>query len=429
MANVPPPAGPRLVTTVGESFADGSVLELVTSASSGRLVLLFHKAGKKKIAPQIEHSSCIYQPPSLAEAMARAIRVPDDAKSYHSTRKLLCRIRELFERNAGLPQPEAALITAWAASSWFADCLSSPPTLLISGPGLDHAIRLFRLLHCLCRRPVLLGDFSRSTFLALAPLGVTFLVNQPGLSPKIRALWSTSNFRGVYVFGNGKISSVACSKAVFLGMDHVQGDEGVHVALPPARCDLPSLGEQQQSVIAEEIQPQLLMYRLRKLDEVCKFSPNKLGSTFMGTEAARSLAASVLGEPEIIESIAPLLLRFQQEKTTRRACDVHPAMIEVGWAPSHVDREIGISRLTELTNALLRSRGEILEYSSAEVGWKLRNLGFRHHRNRHGMVLQFSNENRLLIHQLAAQWTLNLRPLADCALCSVREVIAAKGVM
>ena len=154
MANLPPPAGPRLVTTVGESFADGSVLELVTSASSGRLVLLFRSAGKKKIANQIEHSRCIYQPPDFDEATARAIRFPHDARSYGSTRKLLCRIRELFERHAGLPQPEAALITAWAASSWFADCLSSPPTLLISGPDLDHAIRLFRLLHCLCRRPV-----------------------------------------------------------------------------------------------------------------------------------------------------------------------------------------------------------------------------------------------------------------------------------
>ena len=429
MANLPFQAHPRVLTTVGETLADGSILELVTSTTPGLLALLSRRAGHTRIASQLEHSGCLYKPPNLDEAIVRSIRFPHDARSYSSTRKLLCRIRELFERHAGLPQPEAALITAWAASSWFADCLSSPPTLLISGPDLDHAIRLFRLLHCLCRRPVLLGDFSRSAFLALAPLGTTFLVNQPGLSPKIRALWSTSNFRGVYVFGNGRISSVASSKAVFLGMDDAQGDEGVHVALPPARFDLPSLGEQQQSEIAEEIQPQLLMYRLRNLDEVRDFSPSRLGSTFLGTEAGRSLAASVLGETEIIDSIAPLLLRLQQEKIAHRGCDVHLVMIEVGWAPSHGDREISISRLTELTNTLLRSRGEILEYSSAEIGWKLRNFGFRHHRNGHGMVLQFSHENRFLIHQLAARWNLNLRPVAACVLCSAREVVAAKGVM
>jgi hypothetical protein len=85
----------------------------------------------------------------------------------------------------------------------------------------------------------------------------------------------------------------------------------------------------------------------------------------------------------------------------RRACDVHLAMVEVGWSPAHEDREISITRLADLTNALLRSRGEILEYSPGEIGWKLRNLGFRH-RNGHGMVLQFSRENRILIHRLNA---------------------------
>ena len=429
MANLPLPADPRLVTTVGESFADGSALELVTSASSGRLVLLLRSAGKKKIAPQIEHFRRIYQPPDLDEATVRAIRFPHDVKRCGATGKLLRRIREFFERYAGLPQPESALMTAWAASSWFADCMASPPILLISGPDMGHAIRLFRLLHCLCRRPVLLGDLSRSAFLALAPLGATFLVNQPDLSARIRALWSTSNFRGVYVFGSGKISSVASSKAVFLGMDDAQGDEGVHVALPPARCDLPSLGEQQQSEIAEEIQPQLLMYRLRNLDGVRNFSPSSLGSTFLGTDAARSLAASVLGETEIVESIAPFLRLLEQDKIAERGFDVNLAMIEVTWAPSHANRELRISRMTELTNALLRSRGEILEYSAAEIGWKLRNFGFRHHRNGKGMVLQFSHENRLLLHQLAARLSLNLEAVPECALCCKQDGVESKAPM
>lgn len=420
MADVLLPANPRVVTTVGETFADGSALELVISTYSGRLALLFRSAGEKTIATQIEHSRCLYKPPDLDEAMARAIRFPHDAKNYGSTGKLFRRMRALFERYAGLPQPESALMTAWSASSWFPDCLSSPPTLLISGPDMDHAIRLFRLLHCLCRRPVLLGDVSRSAFLALAPLGATFLVNQPELSPRIRALWGTSNYLGFYVFGNGKVYSAASSKAVFLGMADARGDEGLHLALPPARCDLPPLGAQQQSEIAEEIQPQLLMYRLRNLGAVRNFSSSKLGPTFVGSEVARNLAAGVLGEAEILESIAPLLRRLEQDKIAQRGCDVHMAMIEATWAPSHADRELSISRLAELTNALLRCRGEILEYSAAEVGWKLRNLGFRHHRTGQGMILQFSHENRLLLHQVAARLSLNLHPVPNCALCSAQ---------
>ena len=429
MANLPLRAKRRLVTTVGEIFADGSVLELVTSASSGRLVLLFHSAGRQKIASQIEHSGRIYQPPDIDEGMAPAIRFPHDAKSYVSIGRLLRRISEFFERYAGLPQQESALITAWAADSWFPDCLSSPPTLLISGPEMDDAIRLFRLLHCVCRRPVLLGDLSRSAFLALAPLGATLLINQPDLSPRLRALWGSSNYRGVHLFGSGKVRSVASSKAVFLGMGDVRGDDGVHLALPPVHRDLPPLDEYQLSEIAQELQSRLLMYRLRNLDEVRKFSPSKLGSIFVGSEVARNLAAGVLGEAEILEPLARVLRRLEQDSIAQRGCDVHLAMIEVAWAPSHADRELSISRLTDLTNTLLRLSGETLEYSTVEIGWKLRNFGFRHHRNGRGMVLQLSYENRLLLHQLAARLSLNLPPVADCALCSPQEAVDSRELM
>src|SRR5450755_159861 len=65
MANVPLQAYLRIVTTVGETLSDGSFLELVASATPGRLALLFRRAGDKKIAAQIEHSGCLYRPPNL----------------------------------------------------------------------------------------------------------------------------------------------------------------------------------------------------------------------------------------------------------------------------------------------------------------------------------------------------------------------------
>jgi hypothetical protein len=104
-------------------------------------------------------------------------------------------------------------------------------------------------------------------------------------------------------------------------------------------------------------------------------------------------------------------------------------MIEVTWAPSHQEREISLSRIAELTSALLRCRGEILEYSAAEIGWKLRNLGFRRHRNGRGMVLRFSLENRLLLHQLAARWSLNLPATSSCSLCSEREAVVSQRLV
>ncbi len=57
-------------------------------------------------------------------------------------------------------------------------------------------------------------------------------------------------------------------------MAYAREDEGVYLALPPTRCDVPALDERQLEAIAQELQPQQLDYRLRNLDAVRNFSPS-----------------------------------------------------------------------------------------------------------------------------------------------------------
>ena len=102
------------------------------------------------------------------------------------------------------------------------------------------------------------------------------------------------------------------------------------------------------------------------------------------------------------------------------------AILEVIWAPLHETKEITVNRITELTNALLRCRGEVLEYSAVEIGWKLRNLGLYRHRNGSGMVLRFSREHSLIIHQLAQRFALSLSPASNCPYCVQPETSVAQ---
>ena len=201
--------------------------------------------------------------------------------------------------------------------------------------------------------------------------------------------------------------------------DHV----GMHFALRPGSCDPGLLVGQEQSKIAEEIQPQLLMYRLRNFEAVRSFPSEAQGATLLGGEIGRSLRASVLGEVEIMQMITPTLQSSDQEKIADFDCDVHHALVEAIWAPSHQDRQIMVSRLTELVNALLRTRGELLEHSPMEIGWKLRGLGFDRQRNGEGMFLRFSMENRVLLHRRAKDWGLDSKTFAGCDLCSPRPNI------
>ena len=116
--------------------------------------------------------------------------------------------------------------------------------------------------------------------------------------------------------------------------------------------------------------------------------------------------------------------RQHQDAQARRGCDVSVAVVEVIWAASHEGKEITVTQVAEGTNALLRARGETLVYSAVEIGWQLKNLGIDRHRNGSGMVLQFSQANRILIHRLAQRLGLKLSPSTGCANCGQRETLA-----
>jgi hypothetical protein len=416
-------SGDRTIATSGEMFTDGSLIELVTSADNGKPALLFWNGKRVCIAQQIDHLRQVYRPLELEVSIRQAMRFPSAARPYASIKALFKEIANLFERYIGLSAPEAAMATAWTATTWFSDCLSSPPTLVVSGPDMGHAVVFFRLLRCLSRRGLLLAEFSRSSFRSLPmALHPTLLLNQPYLAPTMMSLLRASNYCDLFVPGNrGTVLDTVCSKAVYSGIEggaDSWDDTALHLALPPRRSDLPQLGAREQDEVANLFQAQMLMYRCCNFPRVREPHPAADRPTFPNSEAARNLAACIHGEPDLAQAVIPLLHRQEQDALARRSCDVNSAVVEVIWAQSHEGREITVSQITELTNALLRCRGETLMYRGHEIGWKLKNLGFYRHRNGGGMVLRFSRETRLLVHQLARHYGLTLVAINGCRDCA-----------
>ncbi|MGH9544339.1 MAG: hypothetical protein ACRD23_03905 [Terriglobales bacterium] len=414
-----------IIRTSGKIFADGAIIDLVQPVTDRQPQLLWWRKHLTKVAPQIEYRGHVYQAVDAEVSLLRAICFPTDAEDYGSAQKLFAKVSELFGRYIGLALPEAALLTAWTCTTWFPECASSPPTLVISGPDMGHGITLLRLLGCLCRRSLVLSDISRSGLVAAMRLKPTLLVNQPGQFRKLWHLLGTSNFHGVYVLGNqGRVNNLAGCRAFFVGMEQPWNDGALHLALPPARTDLPTLDEPRQVEIAKSFQPKWLMYRLRSLSKVHASHSSVLQLKFPETEMAHNLAACIQGDPEIAQAIAPILQRQDQDAHVQRGCDVNRALVEVVLSSLHEKKECSVSRLAELTNALLRCRGETLEYSPSEIGWKLRNLGLYRQRNGSGMVFRLSRENSQLVHQLARSFNLNLPPVQGCPDCVNQEVIA-----
>ena len=185
----------------------------------------------------------------------------------------------------------------------------------------------------------MLADINRTALFSLARLQSTLLINRPGLSPKIRDLWSTSNYRGVYIFGTGdKVLGVVGSKAVFLGMPDTSSDQDLQFALLPAQRELVPLDERQQAEMANRFQPQLLMHRLRNLQKVREFHSPGQELNLPNTEIARNLAACIQTEPEVAQAMIPLLRRLEQDTLAQHGYDPNRVIIEVIWAPRMIAR-------------------------------------------------------------------------------------------
>ena len=124
--------------------------------------------------------------------------------------------------------------------------------------------------------------------------------------------------------------------------------------------------------------------------------------------------------------VAPLLQADEQAVLERRFLDPRVAIVEALWSAAHHEKEMAVREITTRVNALLRSRGEISIYNEKQLGWRLRGLGLNRDNNGKGKVVRISREVHRRIHQLAAQFGLELSKAPGCAVCEDPQLIAHK---
>jgi hypothetical protein len=404
----------------GEILENGQAIELVASPSGDRLQLLYWGGKKFEIGFQVRCGDITYVAPFLDLSLLQAVRFPSGAAEYGSAEELFTNIASLLQQWMGLDEAPAAGVALWIRSSWLPELYSSPPVLCITGSE-RLAVLLFRLLRALCRHPLLLAELnSRLPFI----LGLTLLVNDPGLSAKRQAAWRTSNCRGFFVPGKGgKLQNLASSKAVYSGNEDstdAWGPGTLHLHLLPSMEPTPELSESEEQQLAALFQPQLLRYRLCNLPVIQQpdspTRPRAASSTF-----ARDLLGGMQDVPSVAKAAKPLVVAHEDELAELRSLDPVAVIVECVWAPAHESREIAAAELLKRVNALLRNRGEGVELNEKELGWKLRQLQIPRRRNGKGMVVRFSSEVRRRVHSLARQFGLRLPPKTDCSFCQAAQ--------
>jgi len=284
------------IISAGKIFADGAMVELVSSSSGfNKPDLLLWNGRKAAVGPRVEYGSCTYEAPELNPILWRAMRLPAGCRDYGSARALFDGIRDLFQRHFGLPESESGLFACFVISTWLADRLPTAPNLIISGPDEELGIDVLRLLSCVCRHPLLLAELTPGSFRSLPmQLSLTLLLDQQRLRPNVQRLLRASSYPGMLLPGNrGCVVDLYGPKAIFCGNDSavdILSGGVIQIFMAPSQLQS-ALDPQVENEIATRFQPRLLMYRLKNSGKVRQSRVDVSKFTFATRQLACTLAA------------------------------------------------------------------------------------------------------------------------------------------
>jgi len=404
------PAAPQLRETIGEVLPNGDILDLINPPSG--LTLIRYRPGEGvEIAPKIECNGLRYCPPKIAPGILDRMPLPQGIREYGTDERLFNNIRDVFCELGGMAKDCAAALTCCSRATFIAEYLPYFPTICLVAMTISQAFVSFQLLWVLCRRGLLVAQLKPALPFFLRP---TAIVTNPMLSIKDRNFWHASSYPGVGVCGpRGTLSELACPKIVMLrpgDPPDVWGENSLLVPLP-AKAPLP-LSSNELAYLAAEYQPQLELYRLRRLaGEIAECTPKQLPDCDLASVLAPCIPAD---NSEILDTFLPLLESCREEARERRSRDDRVVAVEVLWIPGHQEGNLRSGKIAEKVNALLGQRGEFRKYNAYNIGWLLKGLGLRTKRG----VLTFSAETRQRLHELADEHGLELPPVEGCPLCA-----------
>ncbi len=264
--------GGRVITTAGQIFPDGTMIELVSGSAGNKPDLLHWNGVKGSIAARVEYGDYTYEASELNPSLYCATRLPKQCKDYGSSRELFRGVADLFKHSFHFSDRESGLVACFCLSTWLTDRLSIAPSLVIFAPDQGLGIELLRLLSCVCRRPLMLAEVTPGGLRSLPMhLSLTLLVNEHGLRPNLQRLLRASSYRGLHLPGNrGGVVDLYGPKAILWESDVASDNlgEGVIQISLPASSRWPALDEHRRAEIANDFQPRLLMYRLKNCAEV-----------------------------------------------------------------------------------------------------------------------------------------------------------------
>jgi hypothetical protein len=409
------------------------MIDLLAGGTPERQFKLLFWDGKKT---QVDHTLAltwpggsehrVFRPGKVDASVARAILFPTHAAPYGSTRELFEAAFGVIKRFSGLDDAGARLLTYAVLASWVVEFTEVPISLALVGPPSPERRQLLRVLRCLFRRALLLGEVSLAGVSSLPmEIAPTLFIERCERSLQFRKFLEATSSRDAQILSKGRILNACCAKVLCIEEPLSDATPGwLTIELPGATTNgpLPVLDASAQQQLLEEFQPKFEMFRLinYNLVRASVFDLPEINS--QARDVARCLGAVVASDCELQAQLAELLKDPDHHVYAETTNELQSVVIEALLSSSHQAKKecLGVAEITTMVNKTLERHGESLEMNPRAVGNILRALGFSTQRlsaTRRGIFLL--NSVRRHIHQLAARHELLKAQFrsADCAQC------------
>src|SRR5271155_2879306 len=335
-----------------------------------------------KLKPGSDSGAVRLGPPNVDPTIRQAIRFPKRFAPFHSTQQLFDDICALVQRFTHLSPERASLASYSVLASWFPDCTPVPVCVSIIGPRCCQKSNLFRLLSCLFRRPLVLGEIGAAICSIPTELYPALFLERCERDPQLPKVARTPSTQRTYVPWKGRLRNVCCAKVICIDerFDFASlGQGAVEIPVTPTHRKLPILESQAQEEIAEEFQAKLLGFRLSKYDQVrnSDFDLNCWMSSVR--DLGRTLGACLGDVPELRKEIPSLLRELDEELQLESECtiELRGSILEAlkRICQEKNRRFIYVGEIAVRANAILEERGEIQVLSAKRVGTVLKSMG------------------------------------------------------
>src|ERR1700739_1275571 len=426
--------------TTDAVFTNGMIELVIDPVHDGQLrrqlKLLFWKGEVAKILPRIkidrktgsgseaDRQTVILEPEDLNPTFLRAMIFPSGAVSFGSTQQLLVEICGVIKQFTDLGNDHALLAAHSVLASWFVDATDLPVSLVIYGPDCHQGQRLFRILSCLYRRALLVGEINLASLCTLPiDFSPSLFIERYDHSPQIEKVIRATRMHG-YVPAKGKLISTRCATVIY-------SDEPLNGAIPDLSSveipvsrtglRLPPLNKQMQQSIAETFQSKLLMYRLKNRAQVLNSTFDSAASISSVTDLVQSLGACVVDAPDRQADVVRLLEKKDKEVNEDCCLDLRVTVLEAMLSLCPPKKEsVYVSEVAKEANSILERRGEWFVMTARSVGSKLRVMGLATGRvGAEGRGILLKREIQRRIHRLALENKLPLQPSGqnECSDC------------